>query len=284
MKLNTQRRITYLLPFGLSISLMSFILAFPKPDSTGDYIGFSVFVFFSIFGVLCGLRMLETAFFNDGKITISSIFGIIKIVNFDEVNDCYITDVVISASRGPITEKCIVIELEDKHTYFNNVSNKKNHFAIKIIATESNVNIVSKYITINEYHGTELTEKRSKQRKNTIKIEIDSQVQIVDDIIDVCENALAKYETNPESSEIINEIMIGAESNGAKAYYIQIKNIIIPDMKRLKAHIISGGFPKDKKFKLNSNRTRLDSWNLESKLSKMLSELYRQLEKLRKVF
>ncbi len=273
MKMHTQRRITFIIPFVLAIVLVVPLLIFPISNTPLEFFGSGMFIFFSILSVLWGIRMLETANINEERIIVKSLFGVIKNGKLSSINDCYIEMLSIPASRGQIVEKCIVIELKDEHIVFRTFRNKKNKNAIKINASEQNIISTSKFIKINDYTESQLIKKRTIQRKNARNEKIDNLVKLIDEILELCNTAILEYDVDPKQANVLGNTMVSSEPQAVRVCYNQIKEIVVPELQKLRNDLRHNGIPKSRDFRLNSNRLKMDSWNLDAPLSKMLTEL-----------
>lgn len=143
-----QRNITYLLFFGISLVLVFVSSLFANFNSLGDIFSTIVFTGFSIVSFIVGLRMCECANITEQGVLIRSFLGKINYVEWTEVREAYITDVNLLASRGSISERCIVIQLKPERISFTTVQNKKNSSAIKIKYSKKNFKILSQFLII----------------------------------------------------------------------------------------------------------------------------------------
>lgn len=160
-----QRRITYTLWFALGLFPLILYILLPTPSTLGDFISIMFFILLSVSCILVGLRMLEYAIVDKNYLTVKSIWGVIKKVNWVDVNDCYIQELTFGTNRGSLKEKCIIFELNDNFPFFKTVHNKKNRNCIKVIYSQANIELISKFIEVKNYSTKELLDKHNIQRR-----------------------------------------------------------------------------------------------------------------------
>lgn len=110
-------------------------------------------------------------------------------------------------------------------------------------------------------------------------IRIEKLKESLVEIVDLCEKAISERDSGIHDG-IIMEIIMDHEPNVANIYYNQLKDIVLPEMRRLLSYIEDGTIKTHKRDRLHSMWYVLDCWDLQSSLAMKIQYMAMDLRKI----
>lgn len=113
--------------------------------------------------------------------------------------------------------------------------------------------------------------------KRAIRIEKPKESLV--EIVDFCEKVISEWDSGIHDGAIL-KLMRYQESDVASTYYNQLKDIVLPEMRRLLSYIEDGTIKTHKRDRLHSMWYVLDCWDLQSSLAMEIQYMAMDLRKV----